>query len=197
MRTRALSEAATATRRRVGVRAALLIPGLLLFVPARANPAEAHMQITSSSFTHQGTIPAKYTCEGRTPRRRWPGAASLLGEEPGPHRRRSRRARPEGAQDDLGALGPLRHPGRELLAGRGCRASLPAGTEERAERLEEDRVRRALPAHRPAPVLLQALRARHGPSQLGKPSKADLLKAMEGHVVASAELVGTYQKAQK
>ena len=31
---------------------------------------------------------------------------------------------------------------------------------------------------------------------LGKPSKPALLKAMEGHVVASAELVGTYQKGQ-
>ena len=32
---------------------------------------------------------------------------------------------------------------------------------------------------------------------LGKPSKADLLKAMEGHVVGTAEIVVTYQKAQK
>jgi len=32
---------------------------------------------------------------------------------------------------------------------------------------------------------------------LSKPSKAELLKAMEGHVVGTAELVGTYQKGQK
>ena len=32
---------------------------------------------------------------------------------------------------------------------------------------------------------------------LAKPSKADLLKAMEGHVVGQAELVGTYQKGQR
>jgi Raf kinase inhibitor-like YbhB/YbcL family protein len=32
---------------------------------------------------------------------------------------------------------------------------------------------------------------------LGKPSKADLLRAMEGHVLGSAELVGTYQKRKK
>jgi Phosphatidylethanolamine-binding protein len=32
---------------------------------------------------------------------------------------------------------------------------------------------------------------------LGRPSKADLLKAMEGHVVAGAELVGTYEKRLK
>ncbi|HET6982895.1 MAG TPA: hypothetical protein VFI53_12185 [Myxococcaceae bacterium] len=32
---------------------------------------------------------------------------------------------------------------------------------------------------------------------LHKPTKAALLKAMEGHVVGSAELVGTYEKGQK
>lgn len=32
---------------------------------------------------------------------------------------------------------------------------------------------------------------------LTTPSKADLLKAMEGHVVASGELMGTYQKSGK
>ncbi len=29
---------------------------------------------------------------------------------------------------------------------------------------------------------------------LGRPTKAELLEAMEGHVIASAQLVGTYQK---
>ncbi len=33
-------------------------------------------------------------------------------------------------------------------------------------------------------------------SDLGNPSKADLLEAMEGHVLESAELVGTYQKSR-
>jgi len=32
---------------------------------------------------------------------------------------------------------------------------------------------------------------------LGRTSKADLLKAMQGHVVGSAELVGTYEKRKK
>ena len=32
---------------------------------------------------------------------------------------------------------------------------------------------------------------------LGKPAKADLLKAMEGHVVGTAELIGTYEKGKK
>ncbi len=31
---------------------------------------------------------------------------------------------------------------------------------------------------------------------LGNPTKADLLEAMEGHVLESAELVGTYQKSR-
>lgn len=32
---------------------------------------------------------------------------------------------------------------------------------------------------------------------LGKPTKAQLEKAMEGHVLAKAELIGTYQKKNK
>ena len=40
------------------------ISALLVLCQARAEPPEARMQITSSSFTHQGSIPAKYTCEG-------------------------------------------------------------------------------------------------------------------------------------
>ncbi|HJW45628.1 MAG TPA: YbhB/YbcL family Raf kinase inhibitor-like protein, partial [Lysobacter sp.] len=31
---------------------------------------------------------------------------------------------------------------------------------------------------------------------LGKPDKAQLLKAMEGHVMAETELVGTYQRSR-
>ena len=31
-------------------------------------------------------------------------------------------------------------------------------------------------------------------ADLGRPTKAELLKAMQGHVIASAELVGTYEK---
>lgn len=31
---------------------------------------------------------------------------------------------------------------------------------------------------------------------LGRPTKAQLLKAMEGHVIAQAQVVGTYQKGQ-
>ena len=198
MRTRALSEAATATRRRVGVHAALLIPGLLLFVPARANPAEAHMQITSSSFTHQGTIPAKYTCEGSdtSPPLAWSGvppsakSLALIVDDPdAPDPKAPKMTWVHWVLYDV--------PPPELLAGRGRLPFAALRDEGRAERLEEDGVRRALPAHRTAPVLLQALRARHGPPNLGKPSKADLLKAMEGHVVGTAEMVGTYQKAQK
>ena len=51
---------------------------VLLCLNARANPPEARMQITSSSFTHQGAIPAKYTCEGSdtSPPLAWTGVPS-------------------------------------------------------------------------------------------------------------------------
>jgi Raf kinase inhibitor-like YbhB/YbcL family protein len=34
-------------------------------------------------------------------------------------------------------------------------------------------------------------------ADLGRPSKGDLEKAMQGHVVSSAELVGTYEKTRR
>ena len=42
----------------------VLIFALLLSWSARAKESEARMQISSSSFTQQGQIPEKYTCEG-------------------------------------------------------------------------------------------------------------------------------------
>jgi phosphatidylethanolamine-binding protein (PEBP) family uncharacterized protein len=35
-----------------------------------------------------------------------------------------------------------------------------------------------------------------GPSDLGHVTKAQLLDAMKGHVIAEAQLVGTYQKGR-
>ena len=51
------------------------------------------LSLRSPAFTHQGQIPALYTCEGRdiSPALSWAG--SLRDEEPRPDRRRSRRAR--------------------------------------------------------------------------------------------------------
>lgn len=198
MRTRALSEAATATRRRVGVHAALLIPGLLLFVPARANPAEAHMQITSSSFTHQGTIPAKYTCEGSdtSPPLAWSGvppsakSLALIVDDPdAPDPKAPKMTWVHWVLYDV--------PPQSSSLAEGASRSLPSGTKDGLNDWRKTGYGGPCPPIGRHRYFFKLYALDTVLPNLGKPSKADLLKAMEGHVVGTAEMVGTYQKAQK
>ena len=55
--------------------AALLLPALFALMPMRA-VSEAKMQITSTAFANNGSIPAKHTCEGPdlSPALAWAGA---------------------------------------------------------------------------------------------------------------------------
>jgi len=195
---RAISGAATATRRRIGARAALLVPGLLLFFPARANPPESHMQITSSSFTHQGMIPAKYTCEGSdtSPPLAWSGvppsakSLALIVDDPdAPDPKAPRMTWVHWVLYDV-------PPQTSSLAESASRAP-PPGTREGLNDWKKTGYGGPCPPigrHRYFFKLYALDTVLPG---LGKPSKADLLKAMEGHVVGTAELVGTYQKGQK
>ena len=77
-------------------------------------------QLSSTAFVQNGEIPKIYTCEGadKSPPLAWSGvpagAKSLVlivddpdAPDPGAHRGRPRRARPQGAENDLGALGAL------------------------------------------------------------------------------------------
>jgi phosphatidylethanolamine-binding protein (PEBP) family uncharacterized protein len=77
------------------------------------------------------------------------------------------------------------------------RGQRPAGRDAgRDQRLEARRLRRAVSAHRAAPVLLQAVCARRRAPDLGPATKPELEAAMKGHVLAEATLMGTYEKEQ-
>ena len=157
------------------------------------------MQITSTAFANNGSIPAKHTCEG--PDRL--AGARLVGragrdEEVRADRRRPRRSRPGRAEDDVGSLGALRPAG----VGDGGFPRRSRRRTCRRERSEGTNDWKRTGWGGPCPPIgrhryffkLYALDAVL--PDLGKPTKAKLEAAMKGHVLAEAQLMGTYQKAR-
>jgi Raf kinase inhibitor-like YbhB/YbcL family protein len=154
------------------------------------------LALTSAAFTQQGSIPQQYTCQGRdeSPPLSWSGA-------------------PEGTvsfvlvMDDPDAPDPAA-PKRTWvhwvlysipssasgLAEAMVTARLPPGTREGLTDWNHTGYGGPCPPvgrHRYVHKLY-ALDVDLG--DLGTPRKADVEKAMEGHVLAKTELIGTYQK---
>ena len=152
--------------------------------------------LTSSAFTHQGSIPQQYTCQGRdiSPHLSWSGA-------------------PEGTKgfvlivDDPDAPDPAA-PKRtwvhwvlyaipadaSSLSEGMTSAKLPAGTHEGTNDWNRTGYGGPCPPvgrHRYFHKLY-ALDVEL--PDLGPARKAEVEKAMEGHVLAKTELIGTYQK---
>ena len=152
--------------------------------------------LTSSAFTHQGSIPQQYTCQGRdvSPPLSWSGAPEgskgfvLIVDDPdAPDPAAPRRtwvhwvlyAIPTGTASLPEAIVP---------------AKLPAGTREGTNDWNRTGYGGPCPPvgrHRYFHKLY-ALDVEL--PDLGPARKAEVEKAMEGHVIAKAELIGTYQK---
>ena len=176
--------------------ATLLISSLLLSSPARAT--EARMQLSSTAFTPQGSIPAKYTCEGTdtSPPLTWSGvpasakSLALIVDDPD-------------APDPKAPKMTWVHwviydvlPQTSSLPEGGSR-SIPSGTREGLNDWKKTGYGGPCPPIGRHRYFFKLYALDTVLPDLGKPSKADLLKAMEGHIVGTAELVGTYQKGQK
>jgi len=152
--------------------------------------------LTSSAFTHQGSIPQQYTCQGRdiSPHLSWSGA-------------------PEGTKgfvlivDDPDAPDPAAPkrtwvhwvlyaipPDASSLGEGITSANLPVGTREGTNDWNRTGYGGPCPPvgrHRYFHKLY-ALDVEL--PDLGPARKGEVEKAMEGHVLAKAELIGTYQK---
>jgi hypothetical protein len=152
------------------------------------------MQITSTAFTPNGAIPAKYTCEGKdvSPPLAWAelpaGAQSLaliVDDPDAPDPAAPRMTWVHWVLYNLPA-----QPGALPEAVE----ALPAGTREG----KNDWGRSGYGG--PCPPIgrhryfhkLYALDTVL--PDLGQPTKAQLEQAMEGHILGQAELIGTYQK---
>ena len=156
------------------------------------------MQLTSPAFTMNGSIPARHTCEGNdlSPALAWSGAPSgtkgfaLIVDDPdAPDPAAPKMTWVHWVLYDLPA-GAASLP--EAVAGK----DLPKGT------LEGTNDWKRIGYGGPCPPVgrhryffkLYALDTVL--PDLGKPTKAKLEAAMKGHVLAEAQLVGTYQKAK-
>jgi Raf kinase inhibitor-like YbhB/YbcL family protein len=154
--------------------------------------------ITSAAFPANGAIPARYTCEGDdvSPPLAWSGSpagtrsyALIVDDPDAPDPAAPRTTWVHWVLYDLPASATALP---EAAKG----ATLPAGTREGVNDW------RRTGYGGPCPPIgrhryfhkLYALDATL--SDLGRPTKAALEKAMHGHVLAQATLVGTYQKTK-
>jgi hypothetical protein len=152
------------------------------------------LTLSSSAFAHKGEIPARYTCDGKdlSPPLAWSGvpagakSLALIVDDPDA---------PDPAAPKLTWVHWVLYdipPSATGLPEGG--KPLPAGAREGLNDWQR------LGYGGPCPPIgrhryfhkLYALDAVF--SDLGKPDKAKLEAAMKGHVLAHAELIGTYQK---
>jgi hypothetical protein len=157
------------------------------------------MQLTSPAFVHGGAIPALFTCEGadRAPALAWsalpPGTKSLaliVDDPDAPDPKAPKRVYVHWVLYNL----PAGDGG--LAEGVGAKG-LPAGTAEGRNDWQRTGWGGPCPPigrHRYFFKLYALDRRLEG---LGQATKSELLAAMEGHVLAQAELMGTYEKTGK
>ena len=156
------------------------------------------MTLNSKAFTHGGAIPRRHTCEGQdaSPDLAWSGvppeakSLALIVDDPDA---------PDPAAPKLTWVHWVLYnipPDAGGLKETIAPAELPKGTKEGLNDWKRTGYGGPCPPigrHRyfhklyALDVVLP---------DLGKPSKAQLEKAMAGHVLASTELVGTYQKGR-
>ena len=151
------------------------------------------MQITSTAFTHAGDIPTRHTCEGQdiSPPLAWRdtpagtrGTALIVDDPDAPDPSAPKMTWVHWVLYNLPPAGELAEAARTLPAG----ALLGLNDWKRTG------------YGGPCPPIgrhryffkLYALDAML--PDLRRPTKAQLEKAMQGHVLAQAELIGTYQK---
>jgi hypothetical protein len=189
-----------ADRAHRGVRRSLIAAALAVLVAPAATLAQQQeakamsLTLTSSAFAQNGAIPTQFTCEGKdlSPPLAWSGvpaaakSLALIVDDPDA---------PDPAAPKLTWVHWVLYnipPSATGLA-EGAR-QLPAGAREGLNDWQR------LGYGGPCPPIgrhryfhkLYALDAVL--PDLGKPDKAKLEAAMKGHVVAQAELIGTYQK---
>ena len=154
--------------------------------------------LTSSAFTHQGSIPQQYTCQGRdvSPPLSWSGAPDgtkgfvLIVDDPdAPDPAAPRRTWVHWVLYDI----PSTVSGLPEAV---TSAKLPPGTREGTNDWSRTGYGGPCPPvgrHRyfhklyALDIVLPDLK---------RPKKAELEKAMHGHIVAEAVLIGTYQKSR-
>jgi hypothetical protein len=168
-----------------------------LLLIATASPALAQdMKLTSTAFAADGEIPAPYTCDGgdRSPPLAWSGvpasakSLALVVDDPdAPDPKAPQKVWVHWVLFNL----PVDSPG---LAEAVAPTDLPFQAQQGANDWHRTGYRGPCPPtgrHRYVHKLYALDTVLTG---LASPSKAELERAMQGHIVAQAQLVGTYQR---
>jgi Raf kinase inhibitor-like YbhB/YbcL family protein len=154
------------------------------------------LTLSSQAFSPGGTIPKRHTCEGEdvSPDLAWsdapPGSKSLalIVDDPDA---------PDPAAPKLTWVHWVLYnipPGTSALKAAVSSANLPQGTKEGLNDLKRTGYGGPCPPIGRHRYFHKLYALDTVLPDLGKTTKAQLEKAMVGHVLASAELVGTYQK---
>lgn len=184
-----------------GMAYAVLLLGLVFPWP---EPAEAEqrspneevpMKIESSAFRHGGEIPALYTCQGKdiSPPLNWEGVpdqtAGLVLIVDDPDAPDPDAPKMTWVHWVLFNIPPQTSGLAEAIK------KLPAGTAEGLNSWNRTGYGGPCPPigrHR----YFHKLYALDITLDLGRPTKEELVQAMEGHILAEAELIGTYEKTR-
>jgi len=155
------------------------------------------MQISSTSFGPKGAIPTKYTCEGAdtSPPLAWSGVPStakslvLIVDDPDA---------PDPAAPKMTWVHWVLYnlPTQTSALAENASKSPPSGARDGVNDWNRPGYGGPCPPIGRHRYFFKLYALDVVLPDLGKPPKAVLLKVMEGHVVASAELVGTYEKGK-
>jgi Raf kinase inhibitor-like YbhB/YbcL family protein len=173
---------------------------VLAAIPPCSNGKEDAMSLTLSSpaFSHQSGIPDRYTCDGDevSPALRWSGVPSgtkslaLIVDDPdAPDPAAPQRTWVHWVLYDV-------PPATDGLAENVGSAQLPKGAREGLNDWKHTGYGGPCPPKGRHRYVFKLYALDRLLSDLHKPDKAQLLKAMEGHVLAHAELIGTYQRGR-
>jgi len=158
--------------------------------------SDSSLKLTSSAFTHNGEIPTKYTCEGEdlSPALSWSGApagtksfAMIVDDPDAPDPKAPKMVYVHWVLHNIPASAAS-------FPDNATKSGLPAGTVQGTNDWGKQQYGGPCPpigVHR----YFFKLYALDTELNLSAPTKPDLLKAMEGHILAQTELMGTYIKA--
>jgi hypothetical protein len=185
-------------RTAVPIVAYLMVAGLLWGRPGIAQETSMSLSLTSPAFSANGEIPKEYTCEGgdHSPELTWSGppqgtrSFALIEDDPdAPDPKAPKTTWVHWVLYDI--------PASATSLPKDAAKSLPAGTREGVNDWKRTGYGGPCPPvgrHRYFHKLY-ALDTQLG--DLKQPTKAALERAMQGHVLARTELVGTYEKGGK
>lgn len=156
------------------------------------------LTLTSPAFTHNGAMPARLTCDGQdlSPELRWSGlpadtkSLALIVDDPDA---------PDPAAPRMTWVHWVLYnlpPTASSLAEAVAPGALPAGTRQGLNDWGRTGYGGPCPPIGRHRYFHKLYALDTVLPDLGKPTKAALERAMKGHVLASTELVGTYQRSR-